>query len=328
MAVGCASSSGLNVKEIGSMHVGGREVVLSGLPVKELRYSPTAPAIKSDPNGEFETGQMYVRYVRLAAPKAKYPLLLWHGGGMTGVNYETKPDGGEGWQMAFLKAGHDVYVSDAVERGRASWNRYPEIYSTEPFFRSKKEAWELFRMGPAWDHDPAKRSTFEGTQFPVASFDQFFKQFVPRWTTNEVATQAAYDSLVQKVCPCVIVVHSQGSIFGFEAARRAPDKVKAVIAVEPITGPDPAKIDLAGLKTVPHLFVMGDNLDKSPTWQTILPAVNRYADALRKQGTPVEVMDLPKLGIRGNSHMIMMDRNSDQIADLIQKWMAKEGLMK
>ena len=58
---------------------------------------------------------------------------MWHGGGLSGVTWETKPDGKPGWQNYFLKAGHDVYVSDAVERGRASWARYPEIFKTEPF---------------------------------------------------------------------------------------------------------------------------------------------------------------------------------------------------
>ena len=36
--------------------------------------------------------------------------------------------------------------------------------------------------------------------------------------TNDVATQAAYDALVDKVCPCIVVVHSQGGNFGFNAA--------------------------------------------------------------------------------------------------------------
>ena len=94
---------------------------------------------------------MYVQYVKLygSYARAKYPLLMWHGGGLSGVTWETKPDGQPGWQQFFLRAGHDVYVSDAVERGRASWARYPEIFKTEPFFRTKKEAWELFRIGPA-----------------------------------------------------------------------------------------------------------------------------------------------------------------------------------
>jgi hypothetical protein len=132
------------VKEVGSFHVGGRTVALSGMPTREVVFSPGAPPIKVDPNGEFAVEQMYVQYVKLAQPKARVPILLWHGGGLTGVTWETKPDGKPGWQQFFLNAGYDVYVSDAVERGRASWARYPEIFKSEPMFRTKKEAWELF----------------------------------------------------------------------------------------------------------------------------------------------------------------------------------------
>jgi pimeloyl-ACP methyl ester carboxylesterase len=328
---GCAatsSTSGLAIKDVGSFHIGGKQVVLSGLPEKELRFTPSSPPIKVNPNGEFEAEQMYVQYVLQSAPKAKQPLLLWHGGGLAGVTFETKPDGGEGWQMAFLKAGHDVYTSDAVERGRASWARYPEVFSSEPFFRTKKEGWELFRIGPTWDTDSAKRVAYPGAQFPTTAYDQFAKQFVPRWATNNAPTQAAYDALVQKVCPCVIVVHSQGSTFAFEAARKAPQLVKAVIAVEPSGALDATKVDIAGLKAVPHLFVWGDNLDKNATWTSILPPVRRFADAVKALGGVVDTIDLPAQGIKGNSHMVMMDKNSDQVAALIQAWMAKQGLMR
>ena len=40
----------------------------------------------------------------------------------------------------------------------------------------------------------------------------------------------------------------------------------------------------------------------------------------------MEILDLPKAGIRGNSHMLMMDRNNLQVAGLIQDWLAKQGL--
>ena len=69
--------------------------------------------------------------------------------GMTGVTWEDTPDGRPGWQMAFLRAGHDVYVSDAVERGRASWCCLPDIYADAPIARTKQECWEGFRLGPA-----------------------------------------------------------------------------------------------------------------------------------------------------------------------------------
>ncbi len=331
VATGAAvAAEPLQVAEVGSFHIGGRQVTLEGLPVRELTFTPGAPPVKIDPNGDFEVEPMYVQYVRLAEPKARSPLLMWHGGGLTGVTWETKPDGKPGWQSWFLRAGHDVYVSDAVERGRAGWARYPEIFKTEPFFRTKKEAWELFRIGPdgSYRTDPAQRTAFDGQQFPTEAFDQFGKQSVPRWAGNDAATQAAYDQLVQKVCPCVLVVHSQGGNFGFTAALNAPDKVKAVIAIEPSGAPDPAKRDIAALKSVPHLFVFGDFLDKNAFWQRVTPGPKRYQAALVAQGGTADWLDLPAAGVRGNTHMLMMDRNSDQVAGLIQEWMMRQGLMK
>ncbi len=314
------------VREIGSFHLGGHSLTLSGLPTREIIFTPGAPPIKSDPNGEFVVGQMYVQYVKLSHPKAKVPMLLWHGGGLTGASWETKPDGHPGWQQFFLAAGYDTYVSDAVERGRASWARYPEIYKSDPFFRAKKEGWELFRIGPSYQ-EGGTREPFSGTQFPVESYDQLANQFVPRWSTNDAMTQAAYDALVQKVCPCVIVVHSQGGNFGFTAALHAPNKVKALVAIEPSGAPDPAQVNLSDLRKVPHLVIWGDNIDKVAAWSKIVQAPNRYLDALKQDDVPVEVMDLPRMGITGNTHMMMMDRNSDVIAARIQAWLVRQGIM-
>jgi hypothetical protein len=34
------------------------------------------------------------------------------------------------------------------------------------------------------------------------------------------------------------------------------------------------------------------------------------------------------MGIRGNSHMVMMDKNSDEVARLIRDWLIKNGFEK
>jgi pimeloyl-ACP methyl ester carboxylesterase len=323
-----AASAQYMVKEVGSFHVGGQEAVLEGLPTREIVFTPGAPAIKVDPNGEFETGQMYVQFVKLAAPKARYPLLLWHGGGLSGVTWETKPDGKPGWQQFFLSAGHDVYVSDAVERGRAGWSRYPEVFKSEPFFRAKKEGWDLFRIGPAdgWARETGKRKAFEGQQFPVEAYDQFGKQGVPRWSTNDAPTQAAYDALVKRICPCVIIVHSQGGNFGFTAALNKPEMVKALIAIEPSGAPNPERADATKVKGVPHLVVFGDYLDQS-IWPRLVPNIRKWAEAVKTGGGAADWMELPQQGIRGNSHMLMMDRNSDQIAGLVNDWLVAKNLV-
>jgi len=111
-----AAADSLSVADVGSFHVGGRAVSLSGLPTKDVVFTAGSAPIKVDPNGDFEVEQMYVQYVKRANPKARYPLLLWHGGGLTGVTWESKPDGKPGWQLFFLRAGQGAARPSAARR--------------------------------------------------------------------------------------------------------------------------------------------------------------------------------------------------------------------
>jgi pimeloyl-ACP methyl ester carboxylesterase len=306
-------------------------VRLEGLPLRERVSTPGGPAHRIDPNGEIISGQMYVQYVRLAAPKPVAPLLMWHGGGMTGVNWETTPDGRPGWQMFFLREGFDTFVSDAVERGRAAFAPFPQVYPDAPFFRTAREAWEeTFRFGPAgsWDADPSKRRPYPGLRFPVEAFEAFLAQCVPRWSCNDTLTQAAYDALVQRLDPGVIILtHSQGGNFGLTAALRAPERVRAVISMEPSGAPDPAVAAAASLTGVPHLFIWGDHWNDNPFWVRSRTGSERWRDALIAAGGDVTWIDLPARGIRGNSHALMADNNSAEIAALVLDWMMERDLV-
>jgi hypothetical protein len=82
------------------------------------------------------------------------------------------------------------------------------------------------------------------------------------------------------------------------------------------------------VKNIPHLFVWGDYLGTSDLWKRLRVAPDNYRAALAKQGSVADVLDLPAEGIRGNSHMLMMDRNSDLIAARIQQWMRSRDLMR
>jgi pimeloyl-ACP methyl ester carboxylesterase len=254
---------------------------------------------------------------------------MWHGGGMTGVTWDTKPDGEPGWMQYFLRAGHPVYVSDAVERGRASWPGDPELVGAPPFLRTKQEAWEMFRIGRRGSYSavPGERVALPGVRFPVAAFDRFAKQFVPRWTGNDEPTQRGYDALVREVGECVVMVHSQAGNFGFRAALAAPGLVRAVIAVEPAGAPPPGPA-LDALREVPMLVLWGDNVEDNEVWARQQPASRRFAADLAARGGDVEWIDLPAHGVPGNSHMIMMDTNSDEVAGLVQCWMSRKGLMR
>src|ERR1700738_3253669 len=73
--IGTGTAMALDVGDIGSFYVGGKTLELKGLPKRELVLVPGSPPVTVDPNGEFPAGQMYVQYVKLTAPKARYPLL-------------------------------------------------------------------------------------------------------------------------------------------------------------------------------------------------------------------------------------------------------------
>lgn len=324
----CAGPVGAyEVAEIGSFHIGGEPVSLAGLSEQEIKV-PGGTPIKIDPNGDYHTGQMYAQFVRLANPAAKYPLLMWHTGGITGASWETKPDGNPGWMQFFLKHGHTVYVSDAVERGRATFSR-PEIYKSDPIFRDKRDGWEIFRIGPPGSYrtNPVDRTANPGVKFPINAFDTVQMQMAARWAVTGDATQAAYNALVQRVCPCVIMAHGQAGLFALRASLTQPEKVKAIVAVEPAFAPTPSHPEINRLKDAPHLFVWGDFIDTNPTWVDHVKGVRPYHDALLAKGVASTWMDLPADGIKGNTHMPMMDTNSDIIAARIQAWMTKSGLM-
>ena len=186
------------LRDMGSFHVGGRVVEISGKPVKELVLGAGGVPAKIDPNGLYQVEQMYVQYFLPQNRKGKYPLLMWHGGGLTGVTYETTPDGREGWLNLFIRKGWDVYNSDAVERGRSGFAP-PDVWKGEPNFLTTANPFERFRIGQglgSWNADPAKMKLMPSSQFPVEGYDNFVKQIVPRWTTTDDAIAAAYTALV------------------------------------------------------------------------------------------------------------------------------------
>jgi pimeloyl-ACP methyl ester carboxylesterase len=188
---------------------------------------------------------------------------------------------------------------------------------------------ERFRIGDgagSYSDDPAQRRVNAGSQFPVEAYDNFPKQLSPRWLTTDDAIIAAYIAEVDRVCPCAILVHSQGGLFGFKVAQARPEKVKALIAVEPAAFPDSSKADV--LKDVPVLLVYGDYIERDSRWPKMHRMGLDFAAKITAAGGKVAVIELPKLGIKGNSHMLMMDKNNLEVAALIQKWLGEKGLVR
>jgi pimeloyl-ACP methyl ester carboxylesterase len=326
-ATAFAAEEDIVLRGMGSFHVGGRVAEVGGKPVREIVRMPGGPPSKLDPNGEFMVEQMYVQYFLPKHRKGKLPLLMWHGGGLTGVAYESTPDGREGWLNLFVRKGWDVYVSDAVERGRAGFAS-PDVWPGEPIFLNYADPFERFRIGAgagSWSADPAKRRVLPGNQFPVEAYENYMRQMVPRWLSTDNAVIAAYIALVDKVCPCVLLLHSQSGSFGLKVAEARPDKIKGVVAVEPAGAGNLGKAAL--LKSIPIMMMFGDYVEENSRWVAYKKIDLEYAAAVRAGGGSVDVINLPDIGIKGNSHMLMQDKNNAEIAEVIQKWLVGKGLV-
>src|SRR5690606_10351946 len=121
---------------------------------------------------------------------------------------------------------------------------------------------------------------------------------------------------IRRIGPCVLIGHSQGGEFGSAAVEAASDLIRAAVFIEP--SGFPTRLD--GLSGRSFLYLMGDYLEAHPVWARLAPKTRETVAALNAAGARAEYLALPERGIAGNTHMPMMDDNSDGIAELVQEW--------
>jgi pimeloyl-ACP methyl ester carboxylesterase len=168
----------------------------------------------------------------------------------------------------------------------------------------------------------------------VKAAAEFLKQDVPNPALLPTPNPnfKALSDLSLKLKGAVIMGHSQGGRFPLDAALVNPKGVKGAIVIEPSgTGCNSAVYTDEQVKTlagIPILVVYGDHLDQQPPLPISTPLV-RYNDCLaliarvKKAGGNAQMLWPPALGIKGNTHLLMLDKNNLQIADLILKWIDK-----
>ena len=154
---------------------------------------PGGPPTKLDPNGQYMVEQMYVQYFLPKNRKGKLPLLMWHGGGLTGVTYESTPDGREaGSTFSCARLGHL-----RLRRGRARPLRLCVAgrLDRRADLPDLQDPFERFRIGDGEARGmPTRRSRrcCPGSQFPVEAYANYMKQAVPRWLTTDERSSRLY----------------------------------------------------------------------------------------------------------------------------------------
>ncbi len=314
----------LELADEGSFFVNGKSK-RSEYPGASAATGPAAP-------GNIIVNQMYVHF-RIPAAAKGVPLVLVHGSNHTGMTYETTPDGREGWATWFVRQGHPVYVVDHSGRGRSGFDPTPvnavRDGGGDPkamptlFLGTLDRAWWNFRFGPEYP------KPFPNLQFPLEALDQYLAQLVPNSETTLAGvgtnTIDALAALLDKIGPAVVMVHSQSGVYGLELVRQRPNLVRALVSVE--GGCETFTRDDAGkaFAKVPFVSVWGDNsvgaagVNGDKRRNGCLEAT-KLINGASGQAT---FLLLPDAGVAGNSHMMMMDKNNLQVADLIRKWIGE-----
>jgi pimeloyl-ACP methyl ester carboxylesterase len=305
-------------KEQGSFYVGG-----------EIFTIPARAASGPVQPGFISINHAYVQYQIPADKDYRYPIIMVHGGGHTGKTYETTPDGREGWFTSFTRRGFATYVMDDPNRGRACCEP-TELHQVRlgllPYtaipnmnIYTKELAYQTFRFGPAYP------TAYPGERFPLAAIDQYAPQWVLTYRDAEENAKItnAIIAAIDKVGPCIVMVHSQSGPLGLAAVLQRANLVKGFVAVEPAGFAIPATETAATLKNVPTFVVFGDNVALSAQATGWLTSAQTTTDLVNAAGGNAKVVPLPTLGILGNSHMMMMDNNNEQIADIIESWIRK-----
>jgi len=206
----------------------------------------------------------------------------------------------------------------------------------------------VFRLGVWPDFYPDVQFSRD-----ARALEQFFRQSVPNSAPYDVEVNTnAVSALFDKIGPGVLVTHSQSGTLGWRTGIKNRN-VRAIVSYEPggdflfpegeapavpfgnrtFTPPTVPLSDFQQLTKVPIVVYYGDNIPNEPStnpgqeqWRVFRAVARLWRDAVNKHGGDVTLVELPAIGIRGNTHFPMSDLNNVEIANHLSEFLRKKGL--
>lgn len=335
-------------------------------------------------SGEMMSGGIFVEHYKPAKVLKSAPIVMVHGNWQTAANFTGTPDGRRGWAHDFLRAGYEVYLIDQPARGRSG--NPADLHGVREG-KTVEFVEQRFTNSAAWKLWPqaATHTQWPGTgRKGDPAFDRLYASQVESLVDRRVTEQlnlAANIRLAEQIGPAIWLTHSQSGPFGFALADACPDKVLALLSIEPngptfheclmmgeadgwfrdseevvrplgagqllmnFEPPLPAgqplpsqrqtKADGPGLipchlqaepaRQLPNLgnlklaIVVGEASYHAPYDHCT-------AAFLGQAGVPVDLIRLEDRGINGNGHMMMLEQNNHEIADLLLQWLDERKL--
>ena len=331
----------------------------SPLVIKEQGARPFAGTQIGDPaKASISCDHGYVEWQIPQRPR-KLPILMVHASSTK--TWDTTFDGREGFRNIFLRRGFAVYLTDLPRTGRAGQACKSTTYV--PRVNNDQASLTTWRIG-LWLPGMSKPDFYPGVQFAVnnkKALDEVFRIQYPEFNDaeNENLESDALATLLQEIGPSIMLTHSSTGIRGWITGTKSSN-VAAIISYEPgtavfpdtemppdIVRADGSKVpagnavpmaDFLKLTKIPIQIVWGDYIPTEMKSENVGPRLtldNRRAnvmksklmvEAINRHGGNAQVVMLPEIGVKGNTHFPMLDLNNVKIADLLSKYLKDNGL--
>ena len=280
-------------------------------------------------------------FYQIPAGSAASPVVYLHGYGQSRTGWMATPDGREGWSDIFLKKGRAAFLVDQPRRGAAGaavrmvTNTLDAWGAESKLYKPGDQAWYThFRIGRV---APGR---YEGSQFPAGkeAQNQFFRQMTPNTGDYDenlfgsVLSDVLKDVRKMAGKKSVYITHSQGGRVGWQTDA---ENIAAIVAIEPGGTPPVGSTEYKKFLDVkiPIIVYFGDYIDNGPAdimstafWKSVRDQALDFAEHYNADGGDATVIDLPKIGITGNSHFMFQELNNKEIADHVEAWLKARGL--
>lgn len=325
-------------------------MVVTGCAVPEGPRSTAAPPITIQKQGAFSVGGTiigdekaslhcdhgYVEYQIPLKPR-RINLVMWHSAAASA--WLNRWDGGEGYQSIFLRRGYPVYIWDGPRVGRANWGCADHSYAAGTGRDQRNfNSWRFGAEYMKW---------FDGVQFPTHDAEAWNQAARARYLEFDSVENAQLQSdaaakLMDRIGPSVALTNSAGGLRAILTALKT-DNLVGIVMYENVgyvyprdegpggrVGPmGPVEVPLEDFKKlakVPMQVVWGDNLDKAGNFVGSLRLARLFCEKVNKYGGQCEILLLPDVGLKGNTHLPFADMNNVAVADELSKFLAKHGL--
>ena len=314
--------------------------ILSGAPSIASTCQPSAVRFNS---GFVSDPSTYYEVLEPVTKSDKPPMVLIHGGAHSGSCYMTTADGRPGWAHVFASEGYTVIVPDWAGTGRSGYIPYdtltgevvvrglgkvlamldrPAIVMTHSM--SGPFGWKLLEL--YGDRIASLVAIAPGGPGNVSAPTEFLSD-TPEYVEARLAPGAPTLKLSRKQ-PFVAEPGWAAKKLVGTSTRFPRERLDTYVSTLSVIPPKlllervnyansaPHVANFAGYKGKRIALIMGTN-DADHTVKIDKPIV----DWLNENGAHAEFIPLGEQGIEGNGHMMMLESNSDQLANGILAWL-------